>query len=263
MKTIVSKTAHTTLQSVTLNHWHIHYYTQKASYKDKPNEDAILVQAINDTVICVAVADGVGSTRDSFQASAGLLDKISTAIQPLDDTETIRHTIASTIDTVNHTLIKNNGPATTLTLALLSNETLYVFQIGDSGLFVCGQRGKLHYRTTMHSPTGYAIAAGLLTEKQAQNHPHNNIVDNVVGTPDMQMQMTTGMPLHRYDTIFLATDGIFDNFTTDQLIPLIQKRHPQKALTDKLITPCQTLLDPNQSVTLQKDDDISFIVVQR
>ena len=262
MNILVSKDSFTDLKSVDIAGRKLYYYTQKSGRKETPNEDALLIQSIGNQGLCVAVADGVGSTKESYKTSAGLLKQISSNIESITEIHLIKAAILQAIERINHLVVKAGGPQTTLTLALIMQNQLHMMQVGDSALFICGQRGKLKYRTTMHSPMGYAVESGLMSEWEAQRHPDNRYVDNVVGFPGMKIEVGTAIELDQYDTVMLATDGVFDNFTTDKLIEIVDHADADNQLTENLIQPCQTLYTADRSPLIHKDDDITFIVVK-
>ena len=56
MKTLISKAHFDDLASTNINQWHIDYYTQRASYKTTPNEDAMLIQAVSHNITCIATS---------------------------------------------------------------------------------------------------------------------------------------------------------------------------------------------------------------
>ena len=52
------------------------------------------------------------------------------------------------------------------------------YQIGDSEAMIVGQRGLIKLQTLPHSPTGFAVEAGFLDEREALHHAERHLVSN-------------------------------------------------------------------------------------
>jgi serine/threonine protein phosphatase PrpC len=74
-----------------------------------------------------------------------------------------------------------------------------------------------------HSPTGFAVEAGMLDQRAALHHEERHLVSNFIGTPDMRIDMGTGIRLNPRDTILLASDGLTDNVHAHEITELIRK----------------------------------------
>ncbi len=55
------------------------------------------------------------------------------------------------------------------------------YHVGDSTNLLTGQRGKLEFAMISHSPTGYAMEAGVLGEEEALVHEDRHDVSNLLG----------------------------------------------------------------------------------
>ncbi|MFQ5790919.1 MAG: PP2C family protein-serine/threonine phosphatase, partial [Acidobacteriota bacterium] len=74
-----------------------------------------------------------------------------------------------------------------------------------------------------HSPVGYGVESGFLDEKEAMYHQERHVVSNVIGAPGMRIEVGPTIEMARRDTLLLATDGLFDNLHTDEIVGLIRK----------------------------------------
>ncbi len=69
---------------------------------------------------------------------------------------------------------------TTLTAALLVENTLYTCNVGDSRIYLL-RKGKLSQLTRDHSLVGQGVREGLLTREQARTSPFTNIITRALG----------------------------------------------------------------------------------
>lgn len=249
---------------LTTDCFNIRYFTCHGKDKTQ-NEDTLLVQPVSENGIILAVADGVGSASNAQQASAQLLKTLSKQLATLTQNnekntlDKVRNIILDTISNSNKTMSSKAGFLTTITICAIHNRMIQVFQIGDSGLLICGQRGKLKYKTTAHSPVGYALESGMINATQAIHHPENHLVDNLIGTEVANIEMNTPIRLTDHDTVFLATDGLFDNITPEDIIETIRKGKIEKI--SKTMADCiQNQRTPVKHNAFIKDDDCSFII---
>lgn len=242
------------------------FYSQKAPEKPGPNEDSLGFVLHRNKAILV-VADGVGGAPKGEEASqaavSSLVKTFSKEENLAADEHEFRHLMIDAIEKAQENIVKlNNGARTTLTACGIHNGNLRSYQIGDSSLLVCGQKGLLKYKATEHSPTGFAVEAGLMTELEAMSHPDRNIVSNVMGEDDMHIGIGPEIELAEFDTILVASDGLFDNYTSDELVEIIRKESLQEVM-QQLVTLGKQMLDPEARKNLHKTDDLSFIVCRR
>ncbi|MCH9769385.1 MAG: serine/threonine-protein phosphatase [Gammaproteobacteria bacterium] len=249
-------------QLIELPHYTIGYFSARAKTKKTPNEDALLVYPTKHGLL-VAVADGVGSTPRSYEASHKILQALTSIKTNLKKSADYTHAIIDAIESTNTALVKNpNNPQTTLTLCSIVSHQIKSFQVGDSGVFLCGQRAKLKYKSIMHSPVGYAVAAGILNEAEAIFHPDANLIDNAVGDPLMKIEIGPELEISRSDSLFLATDGLFDNLPANELIDIVKSGPVNESM--KILTECcQQQLHPDGKTGFIKEDDMSFILCRR
>lgn len=265
-KRTVNDTNMEQFEMVSAGSFEIGYFTQRAPEKTTPNEDS-LGFVVNRNKAVLMVADGVGGMPKGEEASETVIQTIANAFSkndtfPKDETE-IRNLMLDSIEKANLTLInKNNGARTTLTACEIHNNQVRAFQIGDSSMVVCGQKGLLKFKATEHSPTGFAVEAGLMKEKEAIEHPERHIVSNVVGETEMHIEIGPLVELAANDTVLLASDGLFDNYLVEQLIEIIRKESLEEVM-QQLVALCKPMLDPEGRKKLNKTDDVTLIVCRQ
>jgi len=101
----------------------------------------------------------------------------------------------------------HRGMGTTATAAALLDSQLFLGQVGDSRAYIL-RDGKLVQVTRDQSLVNQLIEAGQLTEEEAENFEHNNIILQALGTSDTVQVDLTHVALRRGDTLLLCSDGL-------------------------------------------------------
>ncbi|GAC1351924.1 MAG: hypothetical protein NVS3B20_08900 [Polyangiales bacterium] len=99
------------------------------------------------------------------------------------------------------------GMGTTATAAALIDDHLFLAQVGDSrGYVLRGDHFELVTRD--QSLVNQLIEAGQLTEEEAENFEHSNIILQALGTADSVQVDLTVVKLRDGDTLLLCSDGL-------------------------------------------------------
>ncbi len=236
-------------------------FSRAAPDKETANEDAVALLPAGDASGVLAVADGLGGMPAGEQASCLVLQMLKDELaQAADPAVGLREPILNGIERANQAISAIGvGAATTLAAIEMQGTTARPYHVGDAMILVVGQRGKLKLQTVSHSPVGYAVESGLLQEAEAMNHEHRHLVSNMVGTPDMRIEVGSAITLAPRDTLLLATDGLFDNFTVDEIVARIRSG-PIVSVMRVLVDEClRRMTEPGKEV-FSKPDDLSFII---
>lgn len=242
----------------------VHAFTCRAPDKDSENEDTVAVIPFGPQAAIFVVADGAGGLPAGKRASATAVSALRASVQvALDETMLLRTAILDGIEEAN-AAVKNlaNGSATTLTVVAIEGRMARAYQIGDSEALVVGQRGLIKMQTTAHSPTGFAVEAGFLNEKEALHHEDRHLVSNFLGTPDMRIDVGTEVEMRPCDTLLLASDGLMDNVHTEEIIERIRKG-PLGDAMERLITLAQRRMTGAAAGQPSKPDDLSVILFRK
>jgi len=234
-------------------------FSSRSPDKTTGNEDtAAIIQLDNESAILI-VADGVGGLPAGGQASSLVVDAIHRNVKSAwRKHNDIRHAILSGIEEANQKIVDStNGSATTLAVVEIQGNRVRTYHVGDSMIMVAGQRGKLKMETISHSPVGYAVEAGVMSEEEAILHDDRHIVSNVVGSQDMHISMGIAMTLAPRDTLLVASDGLFDNIHRDDIIEIIRKGNLGHC-SDRLSGMARKRME--DSVPPFKPDDLTFIL---
>ncbi|MEX2480470.1 MAG: protein phosphatase 2C domain-containing protein [Gammaproteobacteria bacterium] len=226
------------------------------------NEDGVLVLDFAEQTLVVAVADGAGGYPDGGSASALALAALDAACHGEGELQA-RAAILNGFEAA-HQAIKDHGAggATTLAVIEVVADTLRTYHAGDSGILVVGQRGRVKLQSVFHSPTGYAVEAGLLDEEEALHHEHRHMVSNLLGMEPMSVAIGSPITLARRDTVVIASDGLYDNLYVPEIIEIVRK--------GPLLDSCWTLVDTACARMLaaapgqpSKPDDLSVVLLRR
>ena len=195
-------------------------FTSRDPFKDTENEDTVAVIPYGPGAAVLVVADGAGGLPAGKRASLTAVTTLAASLQTaMDKTMLLRTAILNGIEAANEAVLAlANGSATTMTVITIEGLIARSYQIGDSEALVVGQRGLIKLQTTAHSPTGFAVEAGFLDEREALHHEDRHLVSNFLGTSDMRIDVGAGVELRPRDTILVASDGLTDNVHLDEII---------------------------------------------
>lgn len=223
------------------------------------NEDGALVLADGGDRAVLAVADGLGGHPGGGVASRLALEHLSKAVEvALGSGREVRDGIIDGFESANRRILAlGTGSATTLAVVEIAGESFRTYHVGDSAVLWFGGRGKLKARTIQHSPTGYAVEAGLLSESDARVHEDRHVVSNIVGSKEMTIDIGSLHPLAPRDTILIASDGLFDNIAPDRVGQLLRKQ-PLRTAANELVARCR-----DRMITGGKPDDLTVVAWRR
>lgn len=206
------------------------------------------------------MADGLGGLPAGAVASGLAVNILSRLINKSTNDTVLRDIILDGFEKTNQTIISQGiGSATTLAVAEITDNYIRTYHVGDSTILITGQRGKIKLQTVAHSPMGYAVESGLLEENEAVHHDERHIVSNVVGAADMSITVGSNIKLSKYDTLLIASDGVFDNLYVDEIVEIIRKGSLKNA-AEQLVYKCNERMLDNDPDKPGHKDDLSFIL---
>jgi serine/threonine protein phosphatase PrpC len=154
------------------------------------------------------------------------------------------------------------GAATTLAAVEVQGSRVRPYHVGDSLILVVGQRRKVKLHSVPHSPVGYGVESGLIDEKEAMYHEERHIVSNVLGAQDMRIEIGPVLELAPRDTLLIASDGLWDNLHTEEIVEVVRKG-PLLVAVDSLATKCDDRMRNGGDSTPSKPDDLTFILFRQ
>lgn len=126
------------------------------------------------------------------------------------------------------------GPATTLTLAVVIRDRAYLVHVGDSRAYHF--RGERLRQFTRDQTMGDFLSdEGVLTDEQARTGPLSNVLASAIGGPEL-LPTVGVLDLVPGDALLLCTDGLTKHVTDDAIrAVLASDATPEQA--------CRTLVD--------------------
>jgi serine/threonine protein phosphatase PrpC len=239
-------------------------YTCRDPYKDSENEDTVAIIPYGPGAAVLVVADGAGGLPAGKRASNTAVTTLAESLQTaMDSTTMLRTAILNGIEAANTAVLGlANGSATTLTVMTIEGRLARSYQIGDSEAIVIGQRGLVKQQTTAHSPTGFAVEAGFLDERDALHHEDRHLVSNFIGTADMRIDVGATVELDLRDTVLLASDGLMDNVHVDEIIEIVRKGSLLDALR-AVVDIAERRMKKARGGEPSKPDDLSLILFRK
>ena len=188
------------------------------------------------------VADGMGGHRGGEAASEIAAKKLFekqtySTVQSFRDQVIEANTAVRAIAETNSEL---EGMGTTLcgiTLVEPSTgnaETLAVANIGDSRIYLLSQ-GKFSQITEDHSLVEEMRREGKITEKEAESHPHRNIITRALGI-DVEANVDCWeVPIHKDDRFLLCTDGLSNEVSAEEIRHILEKVDSPQEAAEQLV----------------------------
>lgn len=188
------------------------------------NEDAAGVWETADGAVVLALADGMGGCPGGGEAAALAVSTLETALARHPAGEPLRRPVVDAFEATNAALLEQGrGAGTTLVVVEIAEGLARAYHAGDSGALLVGQRGRLRMETIPHSPTGYAVAAGVIERDDVHAHAERHVLSNCVGATDMRIEIGPPVRLGARDTLLLASDGVLDNLRHEALVERIRR----------------------------------------
>lgn len=236
-------------------------FTTRAPDKQTDNEDAIGLIPWGEDGGVLVVCDGLGGQPAGDQASGLTLKCLAKSVAAVPYGESgLREAILDGIEKANQAVSSLGlGAATTLALLEIQGPMIRPYHVGDSMILVTGQRGRIRLATVSHSPIGYAVESGFLDAEEAMHHEERHLISNMVGSPDMRIEIGAPLDLARRDTALLASDGLFDNLHQDEIVERM-RCGPIKTGANALLRESRARMLASAADVPSKPDDLSFIL---
>tara|TARA_A100001391_G_scaffold145290_1_gene102990 strand:+ start:64 stop:912 length:849 start_codon:yes stop_codon:yes gene_type:complete len=236
-------------------------YSQTCPGKEEPNDDSAVVISTPGGRIVMAVADGVGGAPVGYKASAIAVQCLAESLAIHPSMSDLRPAILDGIEKANEEILDmGTGAATTICVVEVHNRIARGYQVGDSMALFVGGRGAVKWKSTSHSPVGYAVESGLLNEEEAMHHDERHIVSNLVGSRTMHIEIGPAIHLAPRDTIVLASDGLFDNLHISEICQRARLGPPLQRM-NALVSLAQQRMDGTVADSPGKPDDLAVVLL--
>lgn len=187
--------------------------------KRKNNEDAIYIATEESSLKNLyIVADGMGGHNAGEVASNGTIEAFQeyaqSHIDSMQNENEILDILVEAVQYCNSVIYhksieseKLSEMGTTLIIAVILNNKLYVTHVGDSRLYLYRQ-GEIRQLTNDHSYVMELVRLGKITREEAAVHPNRNVITRAVGTHQTIEIDTIIEPLLEGDKILICSDGL-------------------------------------------------------
>ncbi|MBO4474344.1 MAG: Stp1/IreP family PP2C-type Ser/Thr phosphatase [Clostridiales bacterium] len=197
------------------------------------NEDCLAVFSVGKDE-CFVIADGMGGHAAGELASKTAVEYVRQSLNDYlyeaDDPQKLQKLLSFTLEKANVKVylaslsgFRFRGMGTTLTVAVLRNNVLYVSHIGDCRLYhLHGQRMK--QLTTDHTLVQRMVEKGVITKEEARTHPKRHVLLRSLGVNEYVMPDTFSVAISNGDVILLCSDGLY-GCVEDKTIRAVLRKH--------------------------------------
>src|SRR5579885_1908267 len=183
-----------------------------------PTDEDVLEQKGALFVVC----DGMGGHAAGEVAAELGVNTIRDAYYASRSKDTI-NALAAAIETANDAIYNRarehpelSGMGTTCVAAALVDGRAFIVNIGDSRAYLV-RDGKMRQITRDHSWVAEQVRVGLLTEDQARNHSHRNVITRSLGTQPNVMADLFVETMQNGDRLLLCSDGLHGYVEHDEI----------------------------------------------
>jgi len=194
-----------------------------------------------DVALCeghlVAVADGMGGHAGGEVAAAvaialvdaaftgGSVDELLAAVRAANRAIADRAAGAPELE----------GMGTTICAAgAIGGGRLAIVNVGDSRAYLW-RNGELSQLTDDHTVTGELVRRGELSESEALEHPHRNVLIRALGVGATVDVDAAVHDVHPGDRLLLCTDGLFTEVPAGEIASLMRNEADVTATADALV----------------------------
>ncbi len=206
--------------------------------KRKQNEDYVFTSEIPVGPLSnlFIVADGMGGHNAGDYASKHAIERIVEEVESSKDSpvETLERAIQSAnryIRTKSRENEDMNGMGTTVVAATITDDVMYVANVGDSRLYIINSG--IRQITVDHSLVEEMVRMGGINREQAREHHDKNIITRAIGAEDELKIDFFRVRLEKGDFILLCSDGLTNMIEDEEIRMLLlgQKDIVSKAET--------------------------------
>jgi serine/threonine protein phosphatase PrpC len=228
----------------------IQYFYSSNPDSSSANEDALFLSLTED-ILLFGVADGAGGHPKGEEASKTAAESLISMVE----LEGKDFAPAIAIERANEAIQSLKvGAKCTLAFVSLCENRFRSGAVGDSEIVYWNSVWGELYTSVPHSSVGYQVEAGLMGQADSLDAQDRNYVDNLMGDAHIRMELSSGGDLKKGHRILLGSDGLFDNFSHDELAQILRE--------DGFADLSEKCRDQN-SKTWKKKDDIALLYLTK
>lgn len=171
------------------------------------------------------VADGMGGHNAGEYASRYTVERVVAAVSRSRSKDPVR-ILREAIRKANEILVveagesgEKQGMGTTIVAATIVAGKVYVANVGDSRLYVLGE--KIKQITKDHSFVEIMIQRGVVTPEEAKTHEKKHVITRAVGViPEIQIDFFE-VDLKENDIVLMCSDGLTNMVSDEQISKIV------------------------------------------
>ncbi|HVS36149.1 MAG TPA: PP2C family serine/threonine-protein phosphatase [Gemmataceae bacterium] len=197
------------------------------------------------------VADGMGGAQAGEVASALTVETIETFVLHLlrrfsnlqaTDEQTVLQDFQSALRQADARLFQEaaqhpqfTGMGTTLTMAFVSGQTLFVVHAGDSRCYLF-RAGRLQPLTADHTMAAEMARRGMIRQEQVRVHQWRHVVMNVLGGAEVGVKVDVQREeLEPGDVLLVCSDGLTDMLDDARMAAILAVEHSPEEACKQLV----------------------------
>jgi len=242
--------------------------------KHRPNEDTILVtqgsvpSASPSTspkpFALLIVADGMGGQAHGQEASRLAVRSLAKYVSGSLGSQQMKPgavlaLLTAGVQYANQLVYQHNreqrdNMGTTMTVALVMDNTAYVAHVGDSRLYLYREPRGLAQITQDHTVVASLVAAGVIKSKDIYTHPMRNRIYRSLGDKATAEVDGYTVPLAAGDLLLLCSDGLWEMVRDQQIAAILTTHRPHPSKTAHALV--------QAALAGGGEDNVSVIVAQ-
>ncbi|MBV1816603.1 Stp1/IreP family PP2C-type Ser/Thr phosphatase [Anaerosalibacter bizertensis] len=193
----------------------------------KNNQDSYFVSEDTELPLFI-VADGMGGHKAGEVASNMAVEIVKDFFiekkeelkkNKVDILKFIRSAVEKANTIIYKKSIENDefhGMGTTITMAYIFENKLYIGHVGDSRAYLL-RNNKFIQITEDHSLVAEMVKKGSISEEEAECHPQRNIITRAIGTDEEVITDIIVEDIYKDDILLLCTDGLTNMMNDDEI----------------------------------------------
>lgn len=208
------------------------------------NQDRVAYKIINDNELFCVLCDGMGGHNAGEIAATLTVDYVLEHFEEHEEFETetdIKIWFHQLIHEANKVVYQKgeeneayHGMGTTIVLAYVRDDQLYVSHVGDSRAYFYKDQ-HLEQLTVDDTLVNALLKNGYITKEQAIHHPQKNVLVQAIGVTDL-LRVSF---LHRkadFDDFMLCSDGLYNSLSAEAIGTILSEDLTADQKSGKLIS---------------------------
>lgn len=212
------------------------------------NQDYVRYYQKDENESLIVLCDGMGGHNAGEIASQMTVDYIIDEYIKLsffENSDQIETWLKQIILDVNNVVYRKSqsakeyeGMGTTVVVALIKNNQIYISHIGDSRAYIFDEE-KLHQLTKDDTLVNVLVDSGAISSDAAQFHPQKNILLQAIGVSE-ELKVSFLVKEINQGLIIICSDGLYNSLLDSQIIEILQKDISLQEKGNKLIEIAKT-----------------------